>query len=191
MADPPKIIDFQFEAMSRLRAKVDALGESHASLLHVARSRGDSQSRIHTAVLAAMDAGSREHFVHVLTQDWVDILGLDAVAVALETSPDAVRLAPPGLQFIGPGQLGAWLDGGSAVSVRDVEIGLPLFGPAAGLIKSQALIRLPMSGRWPRGLLALGSRTPNAFERLGTGELLSFLGAISARCLNYWLDQTA
>lgn len=188
MADSPKIIDFQFEAMSRLRKQVDVLGESHASLLHAARSRGDSQSRIHTAVLAAMDAGSPEHLVHVMTQDWVDILGVDAVAVALETSPEAVRLAPPGLQFIGPGQLGAWLDGGNAFSVRDVEIGLPLFGPAADLIKAQALIRLPMGERWPRGLIALGSRTPNAFERLGNGELLPFLGAVSARCLNYWLS---
>ncbi|HEY4546279.1 MAG TPA: DUF484 family protein [Pedomonas sp.] len=189
--DSPKIIDFQFEAMSRLRAKVDALGEAHASLLQVARSRGDSQSRVHTAVLAALDAGSPEHFVHVITQDWVDILGLDAVAVALETSPEAVRLAPPGLQFIGPGQLGAWLDGRSTVSVRDVELGLPLFGPAADLIKSQALIRLPMDERWPRGLLALGSRTPHAFEKLANVELLSFLGAVSARCLNHWLSLRA
>lgn len=191
MADSPKIIDFQFEAMSRLRAQVDALGEAHASLLRFARSHGDSQSRIHTAVLAAMDAGSPEHFIHVITQDWVDILGVDAVAVALETSPDAVRLAPPGLQFIGPGQLGEWLDGGSAVSARDVEIGLPLFGPAASLIKSQALIRLPMGERWPRGLLALGSRSPHVFEGLGNVELLSFLGAVCARCLNHWLSVRA
>lgn len=191
MAEPPKIIDFQFEAMSRLRAQVDALGEAHASLLQFARSHGDSQSRIHTAVLAAMDAGSPEHFIHVLTQDWVDILGVDAVAVALETNPEAVRLAPPGLQFIGPGLLGAWLDGGSAVSARDVEIGLPLFGPAAGLIKSQALVRLPMNDRWPRGVLALGSRSPHAFDGLGNVELLSFLGAVCARCLNHWLNSRA
>src|SRR5690606_31928465 len=119
----------------------------------------------------AMDAGSPEHLIHVITQDWVDILGVDAVAVALETSPEAVRLAPPGLQFIGPGQLGAWLDGGSAVSARDVEFGLPLFGPASGLIKSQALVRLPMHSRWPRGMLALGSRNPQAFNGLGHVEL--------------------
>lgn len=191
MAETPNIIDFQFEAMSRLRKQVDALGESHASLLAAARSRGDAQSRIHAAVLAMMDASSPEHFIHVLTQDWVDILGVDAVAIALETSPEAVRLAPPGLQFIGPGQLAAWLDGGSAVGARDVEIGLPLFGPAAGLIKSQALIRLPMADRWPRGLLALGSRVPDAFETLANVELLSFLGAVSARCLGHWLSVQA
>lgn len=191
MADSPKVIDFQFEAMSRLRAQVDALGDAQAALLHFARSHGDIQSRIHAAVLAALDAGGPEHLIHVMTQDWVDILGLDAVAVALETSPEAVRLAPPGLQFIGPGQLGAWLDGGNAVSARDVAIGLPLFGPAADLIKSQALIRLPMNERWPRGVLALGSRAPGAFDGLGQVELLSFLGAVSARCLNHWLSVRA
>ncbi|HLU92125.1 MAG TPA: DUF484 family protein [Pedomonas sp.] len=191
MADAPNIIDFQIEAMSRMRAQVDALGEAHAALLQFARGHGDSQARIHAAALAAMDAGSPEHLIHVITQDWVDILGVDAVAVALETSPEAVRLAPPGLQFIGPGQLGAWLDGGSAVSARDVEFGLPLFGPASGLIKSQALVRLPMHSRWPRGMLALGSRNPQAFNGLGHVELLSFLGAVCARCLNHWLSLRA
>ena len=188
MADSPKIIDFQHEALGRLRARVDALGEANAALLNRARSHGDAQSRIHAATLAALDAGSLEHLIHVMTQDWVDILGIDAVAVALETSPEAVRLAPPGLQFIGPGLLGTWLDGKASVDVRASEAGLPLFGPAADLIRAQALIRLHLPPQWPRGLLALGSREPRAFDGPGNAELFAFLGAICARCLNHWLS---
>ena len=189
MADSPKIIDFQTEAVGRLRRQVDALGEANAALLNRARSHGDAQSRIHAATLAALDAGSLEHLIHVVTQDWVDMLGVDAVAVALETSPDAVRLAPPGLQFIGPGLLGTWLDTGVSVDVRASEAaGLPLFGPAASLIQSQALIRLSLPPQWPRGVLALGSRAPRAFDGPGNAELFAFLGAICTRCLNHWLS---
>lgn len=191
MDETPKVIDFQTEAIGRLRARVDALGEANAALLTFARGYGDAAARVHAAVLAALDAGSLEHLVHVITQDWVDMLGLDAIGLALETSPDVIRLAPTGLQFIGPGHLGQWLDTEQDVSLRTVEEGAPLFGPAAGLIRAEALIRLPMAAPWPRGILALGSRVPDAFEGVRGTELFTFLGAVCARCLARWLNNPA
>ncbi|MEX6724461.1 DUF484 family protein [Parapedomonas caeni] len=191
-SDPSKVVDFQTEAIGRLRARVDALGEANAVLLAYARGHAGAAAQIHAACLAAMDAQSLEHLVHVVTQDWVDILGLDAVAVALETSAQAVRMGPTGLQFLAPGALATWLDG-----VKDVRLeatpehtgreGTSMFGPAATLIRSQALIRLPLTPPLPRGVLALGSRIEHSFEGVHGTELLTFLGAVTARCISRWL----
>src|SRR5690554_4246933 len=121
-----KVIDFETHAIGRLRARVAALGEANADLLAHARGRNGAAAQVHAATLAAMDAEGLDHLIHVVTQDWVDMLGVDAVALSLD---------PAAAGTDGPGVL-----------LRGVAQGAPLFGPAAPLIRCEALIRLQPPG---------------------------------------------
>src|SRR3546814_10055350 len=63
------------------------------------------------------------------------------------------------------------------------EQGHPLFGPACGLIRAEALVRLDSDSPLPKGLLALGQRGAQGFETRHGSELLMFLGRVLTRCM--------
>ena len=66
-----------------------------------------------------------------------------------------------------------------------------LFGAGAGLVRSQALVRLNVSTGAPPCLLALGSREPDMFHSGMRTELISFLARVLERCIRSWLDLPA
>jgi uncharacterized protein YigA (DUF484 family) len=63
-----------------------------------------------------------------------------------------------------------------------------IFGAAAGLVASQALIRLEISPATPPALLALGARQPDQFHQGQGTELLTFLAGVLENCIRAWLD---
>ena len=177
------VINFESRALDKLRARVQQLDEANADLLAYARGHAGAVAQIHAAALAAMDATDFPHLVHIVTQDWTDILGIDAIALGLETSNQAWR-GETALQFLSAGGVDALLGVGHEVTLRAVpEGGAPLFGPAATLIRSEALVRLRPRSPLPQGLLALGSRQAHSFEGTHGAELLTFLGGVVARML--------
>ena len=65
-----------------------------------------------------------------------------------------------------------------------------LFGGAAGLVRSQALLRLSFSRSAPVGLMCIGTRIPDMFQPgLGT-ELLTFLARTLEVTIAQWLDRS-
>ena len=63
-----------------------------------------------------------------------------------------------------------------------------LFGGAAGLVRSQALLRLRFGRESPTGLLCIGTRKPGRFHPgLGT-ELLGFLARVVGIAVGLWLN---
>jgi uncharacterized protein YigA (DUF484 family) len=79
------------------------------------------------------------------------------------------------------------ISGIDGVVLRGVERGHPLFGPAASLIRAEALVRLENPAPLPCGLIALGQRAEQRFETRHGSELLAFLGATLARMVGRWL----
>ena len=73
------------------------------------------------------------------------------------------------------------------VVLRGVDRGHPLFGPAADLIRAEALVRLEPASPLTAGLLALGQRRPQGFETRHGSELLVFLGRVVSRMMAQWL----
>ena len=93
------------------------------------------------------------------------------------------RLVTPGsLFFCVPG----FTRDGHDFAPDAVARGAAVFGPAAELIRSEALIRLMPHGEVPAGVLALGARTPHNFEGLHGSELLGFLGSTVTRMIARW-----
>lgn len=182
-----QVIDFEGGAVASLRRRVAEVEEANQDLIAFARGHSGAVHAIHEAVLAAVDADGLDHLVHIVTQIWPDILGLDAVALALFVGDKGLRADASGLQFVERRLIERSIEGVQGVLLRGVEKGHPLFGPASDLIRAEALVRLESAPPLPSGLLALGQRRPQGFETRHGSELLVFLGRVLSRMMGRWL----
>jgi uncharacterized protein len=182
-----KVIDFEARAVASLRKRVAEVEEANQDLIAFARGHSGAVSAIHAAVLAAVDAEGLDHLIHIVTQLWPDLLGLDAVSIALVADNRGLRADLSGMQFVDARLIERSIADIDGVVLRGCERGHPLFGPAADLIRAEALIRLDNPAPLPSGLLALGQRQPQGFETRHGSELLVFLGAILSRMMGRWL----
>jgi uncharacterized protein YigA (DUF484 family) len=181
------VVDLRDHAVASLRARVAEIEEANRDLVAFARGHSGAVAAIHAAVLAAQEAEGLDHLIHVVTQNWPDILGLDAVAIALVADNCGMRADMEGLQFVDPVFVERALEGFGSVVLRNVGRGHPLFGPASDLVRAEAMIRLEACAPLPTGILALGQRKPQGFDNRHGSELLIFLGAMLSRMLGRWL----
>lgn len=183
-----QVINFEDRAVATLRARVAEVEEANQDLIAFARGHSGAVASIQAAVLAAIEADGLDHLVHTVTQEWPDLLGVDTVAIALSLGETGLRADCDGLQRVDRrviARIARGIEGG--VVLRGVEHGHPLFGPAASLIRAEALVRLDNHAPLPCGMLALGQRAATRFETRHGSELLAFLGGVLshmvARCL--------
>jgi ferredoxin len=130
------VIPFKDHALARLRARLGAVEEANQDLIAFARGHSGAVSAIHEAVVAAIEADSVDDLLHVVTQEWPLILGIDAVALALIVGDKAFRADGNGIHEVEPQLLLRSIERVDGVSMRKVEHGHPLFGPACDLIRS-------------------------------------------------------
>jgi uncharacterized protein YigA (DUF484 family) len=182
-----KVINFEDRAVANLRARVAAAEEANQDLIAFARGHSGAVASIHEAALSAIEAEGLDHLIHIVTQLWPQVLGLDAVAMALFVGDRGMRADASGLQFVERRVIERSIAGIDGVVLRGVERGHPLFGPACSLIRAEALIRLQSEPPLPNGLLALGQRGSQGFETRHGSELLVFLGRVLTRCMGRWL----
>ncbi len=184
------VLDMGQIVARRLGDELTRLQEAQDELLANGRANLAAQSQVHAAALALLGARNFEHLIHIVTRDLIELLGVDTVTLCVEAAGDGPTKAPMGGVYIIPegrvdGLLGpnvpAWLE---AVQGGDYMV----FGPSAGLVRSQALIRLCPSPGAPPGLLALGSRDGEKFQAGQGTELLQFLCRLLERLFRTWLD---
>src|SRR5215218_6237022 len=154
-----RVIQFKDQALARLRERLGAVEEANQDLIAFARGHSGAVASIHNAVIAAIEADSIESLLHVVTQEWPLILGIDAVALSLIVSERGFRADGSGVQIVDPKILRRTAEAVDGVDMRTVERGHPLFGPACDLIRAQALVRIDCEPPLPTGLIALGQRT--------------------------------
>ena len=138
-------------------------------------------------MLAAIEAESIEALLHVVTQEWPLILGIDAVALSLIVGDKGFRADGGGVQMVDPKILRRAIGQVDGVDMRTVERGHPLFGPACDLIRAEALVRIDCEPPLPCGLLALGQRAALSLDARHGSELLMFLGRSLAAMIRKWL----
>ena len=185
-----EVLDFQHFLLDRLRRDLVRVNGEHRSLLATSRGNLASQSRVHKAVVAIMAASSFETLLQIVTTDLAVLLDVDVVTIAVESaaSPTA-RLPVNGLLLLKSGTVEHLLgEERAAVFGADVHGDAALFGAAAGLVRSQALLRLSFGRGAPLGLLCIGARKPGRFHPgLGT-ELLTFLARALGITIGQWLN---
>ncbi len=184
------VLDLQSYMVDRLRDEVAEITAARDALVQAGRSNLTAQARVHKAVLALLSAKSFEQLIELVTTDLALALDLDAVTLGVERSE---RSLPPvrldGLYQLEPDTVDQLVGKGRALMLRGKTKGDPMiFGAAAGLVASEALIRLDISPATPAALLALGSRRPDQFQQGQGTELLSFLAGVLEQCIGAWLD---
>jgi uncharacterized protein YigA (DUF484 family) len=189
--DGDGVLDFQHFMLERLRQNLAQLEDEHKSLIVTSRSNVTSQCRVHKAVLAMLRAPSFEHLLQTVTTDLAVVLDVDIVTLGVESSASrTTRLPLHGIHLLASGTVDRLLGPNrDALLCTDIQGDAALFGGAAGLVRSQALLRLSFSRTAPVGLMCIGTRTPDTFQPgLGT-ELLTFLARTLEITIAQWLDR--
>jgi len=183
------VIDFQHHLIERLQRDVGELAAFRESIIATSRSNHASQQHALVAALAAMEATSLEHLVHIITRDWIDMLDVDVVALCLaDPFPNDASFAAAGISLIEELDLHRLFGNDGAVALHGNVAGAhDLYGSAASLVRAEALVRLDAGANRPAGILAIGSRDPGHFAPGQGTELLRFLGAVTERLLDQWL----
>ena len=181
------VIPFEERAVAHLRQRLGAVEEANQDLIAFARGHSGAVASIHAAVLAGMQADNIDTLLHVVTQEWPLILGIDAVALSLIVAEKGFRADGNGVQTVDPKILRRVIEQVDGVEMRTVDRGHPLFGPACDLIRAEALIRIDSEPPFPSGILALGQRGSLSLDARHGSELLLFLGRSVAAMIRRWL----
>lgn len=184
------VVDLQQFMVERLRRDVARLKADQDDLLANSRDNLSTQDRIHQAVLALLGADTFAHFIEIVTTDLSVLLDVDAVSLCIEaTDGSAAKLRVDGVQVLPPGTVDRVLGTDRAALLRDDTTGdAEIFDAGAGLVRSDALIRLKFGERVPPGLIAFGTRHPGYFDPGQGTELLHFLARVIEHCIRAWLQ---
>jgi len=184
------VVDLQQAMVVRWRAEAERLRDLCEELIANGRINGAVQSRIHDAVLALLAARSFEHLMERVGTDLPLLLDLDAVYLCVEQSE---KHFPPvvlhGVRSLAPGTVENLMGPARKVCLRGNQAGgAVIFGPAAGVVTSYALLRLAISKTTPPAILALGARDPEHFDEGQATELLQFLARSLEHIIRAWLE---
>ena len=183
------IADFQKFLVKRLRDEGEQLRSQQSELIANARANMNTQNRIHSVVLFLLEARSFDDFITALTSDLPILLDCDAASLVVESNDLAIPgIEQSGVRVVSSGTVASWLNDRTVRLEGFTHGDAGLFGPAASLVQSQALIRLDAGPGLPACLLALGSRNPELFETGQGTELAQFLGRVIERLLRFWLQ---
>ncbi|WP_259781104.1 DUF484 family protein [Aestuariispira ectoiniformans] len=181
------ITDLQQAMIDYLREQVSKTEDLAQLLIDNSRDNLTSQTQIHECVLGLLAAASFEELIETVTTDLAVYLNLDVAALCIEAE-DGLGLEIDGLRSVSPGTVDALVPEEHPVDLRGEINGSPeIFGGAAPLIESQALVRLNIAPNTPAALLAFGSRDPQRFNATQATELLQFLGHALAELIRIWL----
>jgi len=184
------VLDFQHFMLERLRRDLARLEIDQRNLISTSRGNLASQSRVHKGVLAMMRARSFEQLLQIVTTDLAVLTDVDVVTLCIEsTASPTTRLPMNGIHLLKAGTVEALLGPTRDVLLcPEVHGEAALFGAAAGLVRSQALLRLSFGRAAPNGLMCIGARKPGIFHPgLGT-ELLAFLAHAVEITIAQWLN---
>lgn len=185
------VVDFQHFMLERLRHDLGRLRDEQTSLIALSRGNLAGQCRVHKAVLAMLKAVSFEHLLQIVTTDLAVLIDVDVVTLGVEsTAARTSRLPLPGIHLLRAGMVDQLLGPDrDALLCTDIRGDPALFGGAAGLVRSQALLRLSFGRSGPAGLMCIGTRKADTFcPGLGT-ELLGFLARAVEITIAQWLER--
>lgn len=188
--DGKTVVDFQKLMLERLQKQNKEALETQNLLVENSRANLNNQTRMHKAVLAMLDAQSFEEFIHIVCADMSILLNVDVVSVCMEVEDEHLlqKQNLSGVRLLRKGTVDELLNGRDTLLASETR-GLDLvYGGAASLVLSQALIKLDISSKSPAGLLAFGSRNPHDFESSQGTELVCFLACVIERCIRRWLE---
>lgn len=184
------IVDMQVYMIERLQEEIRRIKGATEDLIHTSRSNLSIQSRTHEVILLLLEAENMAELAEIVTDILPSMLDVDVATLCFEEAPASFEcLNVPGVFFIPQGSVTALLGGKDrdCALFEDMPGDIRLFGEAAELVASSALVRLNPDPLGPQGVLALGTRHDRTFHPGQGTELLSFLSGAIERCVYRFL----
>lgn len=183
-----KVADFQYYLVEKARADKATVEKQTADIIENARSNMHNLTRIHTAVLKLLEAESFQDFIHVITMDLNAILNIDLTCLVVESNGHNMSaLNLNGIRIVPEGTINTWMGDKEHILESDIHGIEQIYGGGAGLVRSQAILRIDVSQNTPPAILAFGSRNPETFTQGQGTELISFMTRVIERSMRAWL----
>ncbi len=185
-----RVLDMQYFMVARLQRTLREVKEREADLLHLTRSGRTQALRVHAAVLALCEPHALNNLMEIISNDLPTLLKTDVVVLGVEAGDErrgSLR-ATPGVYLLSDGAVERVLGGKDVLLSEAHDTDSMLFGGAATLVKSTALLRLRLGRPGKPALLALGSRDETRFQPGQSTEMLTFLAEALSRRMREWLD---
>ncbi len=186
-----QVADFQQALIRRLKRTVDEQQALSRELIDTSRDNLSITSQVHEAIIRLLEANSFEQMIQIVTTDFAVVLDVDVVTLCIETrEQDGFTLRMRGVHLVSPGTVDSLFRGHSAsVRLRAQVSGDPeIYGGAAPLVQSDALVKLSISPATPPAVLAFASRHADRYHPGQATELLSFTGRVVERIVRLWLE---
>jgi uncharacterized protein len=183
------VVDFQVFLAGRLRERLSRLEANQRELIGTTRANLDSQARIHAAILLLLDARSFDQLIQSITNGLAGLLDLDVASLIVESNGgERPHVHTSGVRVVDAGTIDTLMGPQPVRLAGDIAGNPAIHGASAGLVRSEALIRLRISRETPAGMLAFGSREPDTFHPGQGTELIGFLARVVERLIRSWLD---
>jgi uncharacterized protein len=184
------VVDFQQLIVQKLRTEKQRVEDRQRLLIDSARNNMTVQARIHAAIIRLTEARNLEEFIDIINTELALMLEVDVIAIVIESEFGQEHIVPShGIRTVESRFIDNHIGADRDSLLEANVLGDPrLFGPAARLVKSQALMRLNIAQNIPDGLLSFGSRDPLLFADGQGTELVSFLTDVVERLLRRFMD---
>ncbi len=179
-------IDLGTAARDKLRHEIRQLRALNESIVETARANLATQSQLHMAVLALLEADSLAALDRKMSGRLTGALGIDVCRILIEghaplKNAESILGAAEG--FVGD-VLGDHVEMLGPVAPANAHA---LYGQQGARVSSQAIVRLDFNGH--DGLMALAARDAHLFQSGQGTELLNFLARAIERMVVQWLHQ--
>jgi uncharacterized protein YigA (DUF484 family) len=177
--------------IERLQGEVAQLKDYQGELIAASRSNMTSQSQVHTAVLALLQARDLGHLISIVTSDFLNLLELEATALCVEEGGRKSRLSKKtGVRAVPKGVIDGIIGEGRDILLRAGITGdEAIFDADGAAVRSDALVRLRIGDDGPAVLLALGAAEEEKFHPGQGTELIAFMAKSLEYCVRAWLNQ--
>lgn len=185
-----RVVDMQRFMMERLRQQIEHVQKEFTDLIFSARDNMTAQGQIHEAVVQLLACDSIEGLIHIISADLQRIFAVDTVKLCVEADVAPFQDTEyTALQFMPVGTVQRLLGEQTVLLGAVGEAAVHVFGSAAPLVASQALVRLHFVGYPKPGLIAFGVRHAEQFHAGQATDLLRFLGHVVEHCVvRIWKD---
>jgi hypothetical protein len=185
------IVDLRERILEKLRGEVGRLSDQQQLLVDTTRANMMNLRRVHAAVLHLLSCRGLEAMVQAITGDLAVLLDLDGAALVVEQPEGPIAsIGPAGLGMARHGTINRVMGRADVALQSDILGSVEVWGHQAGLIRSQALVRLRLGGgeEAAPALLAFGSAEPDTFHSGQATDLLLFLSGVVERVIAAYLD---
>ena len=196
---PTNVIDLKSAVLKRLEGHVDKIEGQNSNIISAAYKNISTTSKVHSAILEALEPKTFTEFLNFLKTDWANSLGIDVARLCLEapsiSKDDIPQLQTefgPSVIFLQEGEIDHYITLGQdndprSVTLRQIRKGASnIYSNIAPELRSEALMKLDLGQGNSPGLLLLGSINPDQFlPNMGT-DLFVFYGSIFEKVMQRW-----